>query len=72
MNWPGPAGRVEWSGSSEAERMMENALPYPSWDGRHPDWPWPWAPAPEVAPVLFLRPDEQEVTASAARSFHPL
>lgn len=62
FNWPELTWRVKWSGSNNAKRLMGNPLPSLIWDGRCPDWPCPWAPALEMAPVLSLRPDKQEMT----------
>lgn len=58
MNWSGSVGRVEWFGSSEVERMMENVFFYLSWDGRYLDWSWFWVLVFEVVFVLFFRLDE--------------
>lgn len=57
LNWPEPAGRIEWSGSNNTRKVMGSPLPNLSW----PYWPCPRAPGPEMVPVLSLRPDKQEM-----------
>lgn len=51
---------------------MENLLRRPNCGGRRSDWLQPRVPACAVAPMLSLKPDEQEVPVISCKELRAL